>query len=419
VTTSAPVDPGAAGIESGPAAGHEHFPCLDAYRGIGMTMVMLIHVHASTNNVPHGFVGDVLRRFDLGLELFFVLSGFLIFRPFFVAQLAGKSLPPVRKYLRRRALRVFPGYWFALVMALVLFNVTVGTVGKGFVLFGLLQSFSGDHGVLFGGIDQSWSLMTELCFYAMLPLFAAVVARVGRGRPAGSQVRVALTGCAVLYAIAVAFRIGIILVSRAQSPGDTLAYRMTLWMPGHLDMFAIGMALAVLSAWVARGAPCPPVINVLSRRPNLAWLLGGVVFLAVCFTSPPSSIATFGPEYAVRLALYGVIAALVLVPSFFGDQRAGGLRHLLASPVMVYLGTVSLGFYLWHKHIIDRARVWFGLGAFQGTTGDFVDIAVITFVLALAAATVSYFVAERPFLRLKDRPLVSLLRRPARAGATS
>jgi peptidoglycan/LPS O-acetylase OafA/YrhL len=412
----APADPGAAGLESGPAAGHEHFPCLDAYRAIGMTMVMLIHVHASTNNVPGGFAGDVLRRFDLGLEIFFVLSGFLIFRPFFLAQLRGRQLPPVRKYLRRRALRVFPGYWFALAMSVVLFGVAINGFGDGFMLFGLLQSFSGKHSLLFGGIDQSWSLMTELCFYAMLPVFAAVVAHFSRGRDVARQVGVALAGCGVLYLTAVVFRIGIIAVSRSQPPGDTLAYRMTLWMPGHLDMFAIGMSLAVISAWVAHGAPCPRVIERLAAHPNISWASGGTVFLALCFSSPPSSITTFGPEYSVRLFLYGVIGAFLLVPSFFGNQRVGTLRHILASPVMVYLGAVSMGFYLWHKHIIEEARDWFGLGPFQGSASDFADLAVITFILALIAATISYYGVERPFLQLKDRPVSTLWRRGAGAS---
>ena len=114
---------------------------------------------------------------DLGLEIFFVLSGFLIFRPFVLAQLSGKPSVSTRRYLRRRVLRIFPGYWFALVMAFVLFGEPVHGLDGAVVFLGLLQSFVPNPDLIRGGIEQSWTLMTELSFYVMLPVFAAVVAR--------------------------------------------------------------------------------------------------------------------------------------------------------------------------------------------------------------------------------------------------
>jgi len=386
-----------------------------------MTMVMLIHAHASTNDVPRGYVGDVLRRMDLGLAIFFVLSGFLIFRPFIAAQLAGKPGVPTRKYLRRRALRIFPGYWFALVMAFLLFGEAVQGFKGAVVFFGLLQSFVPDPDLIRGGIQQSWTLMTELSFYVMLPVFAAVIARLSRGRDVGGRVRVALAGVGVLYLTGVLFRVAIVLISRSEPAHPdvaSLAYRMTLWMPGHLDLFAVGMACAVISAYIAQGGAMPRVITGLADRPNLSWALGGILFLVLTLSSPPDAFFHFGAEYSVRLFVYGVIAALLLIPSFFGDQRRGRLRHLLAGPIPVYLGTVSLGFYLWHLHILEQLRDWMDLGPFQGTTSDFVVLAILTFALGVVAATISYFVVERPFLRLKDRPVSSLWRREAHAAAS-
>jgi peptidoglycan/LPS O-acetylase OafA/YrhL len=417
---SATADPGAGGIESGSAAATQRFPGLDAYRAIGMTMVMLIHVHASTNDVPGGYPGDVLRRMDLGLEIFFVLSGFLIFRPFVLALLSDRPGTPTRKYLRRRVLRIFPGYWFALVMAFILFGEPVQGVKGAVVFFGLLQSFVSDPQLLHGGIEQSWTLMTELTFYAFLPVFAAVLASFVRGRQAAHRVRVMLVGVGLLYLFGVLFRIAIVLISQSQTPEAgvvPLAYRMTLWMPGHLDLFAVGMAFAVFSAHAARGGGTPRAITWLADRPNVSWAIGGILFFVMTLSSPPDEFFHFGAEYSMRLFGYGVIAAFLLVPSFFGDQSKGALRRFLASPVMVYLGTVSLGFYLWHLHILEQLREWMDLSAFEGTTGDFVKLGVLTFLLALVAASFSYFVVERPFLRLKDRPVSSLWRREAGARA--
>jgi peptidoglycan/LPS O-acetylase OafA/YrhL len=143
----------------------------------------------------------------------------------------------------------------------------------------------------------------------------------------------------------------------------------------------------------------------------VSWAIGGALFFVMTLSNPPDTFFSFGPEYSVRLFMYGVIAAFLLIPSFFGDQGKGRLRHALAGPVLVFLGTVSLGFYLWHLHILEQLREWMGLGPFQGTTSDFVILCVLTFALGVVAATFSYFVVERPFLRLKDQPVSSLWRR--------
>src|SRR6185295_20365046 len=83
---------GAAGFEAGPTL---HFPCFDAFRFFGMTMVLLVHAAFATRpwvqeHLP-SWAQALLERMDVGVAIFFVLSGFLLFRPFIARHLAGKA----------------------------------------------------------------------------------------------------------------------------------------------------------------------------------------------------------------------------------------------------------------------------------------------------------------------------------------
>ena len=213
----------------------------------------------------------------------------------------------------------------------------------------------------------------------------------------------------MLYLIGFLFRCYIVYVDPSWSR------QAVLWLPGHLDLFAIGMAFAVISASLSRGASCPGPIRYLSDHPWIAWAIAGVLWVGLSRTAPPDTPGEFGTEYVVRLFMYGVIAAFMLTPAFFGDQSATNLRKFLSSRVMVFLGTVSLGFYLWHLDILDQIREWMGYQPFHG---NFLWLVVATFALSLVAASFSYYVVERPFLRLKDRPISSLWREPARFWAS-
>ena len=100
-----------------------HFPCLDAYRGLGMTMVLVIHSAFATGYDKRSpGLGKYLARLDLGLPMFFVLSAFLLYRPIVRALFDDRAATPPLRFWRRRLLRVLPGYW----AALVLINFTLG-----------------------------------------------------------------------------------------------------------------------------------------------------------------------------------------------------------------------------------------------------------------------------------------------------
>ena len=143
---------GAAGFESGRTL---YFPCFDAFRFFGMTMVLVVHATFATRPWVQAHLPDwlqaVLERMDVGVAVFFVISGFLLFRPFVARQLDAKPPIRIRTYLRRRLLRVIPGYWFALTACVVLLGQLLGSAKNAFLYYFLLFPFGSQNVALGGG----------------------------------------------------------------------------------------------------------------------------------------------------------------------------------------------------------------------------------------------------------------------------
>ena len=128
---------------------------------------------------------------NVGVAVFFLLSGFLLYRPFAQARFEGRRRPATLLYAQRRALRIVPAYWVALVCVVLL----VGRSGESataspvftpegiITYFGFLQIY--DSNTLLGGISAAWTLCVEVTFYALLPLWALLIARIPSRSPAG------------------------------------------------------------------------------------------------------------------------------------------------------------------------------------------------------------------------------------------
>ncbi len=377
-----------------------HFPNLDAYRAIGMTMVLLAHTAYATGWSFKPGIGPVLSRMDVGLPLFFVISGFLIYRPFVTADLRGRSPIANGRFYRRRALRIVPGYWFALTVVIVFFGLQMQNLGDWLVYYGFAQTFDPDRA--FGGITQAWSIGVEVVFYALLPLWVWLTRRVTRGLAPLRRSQVLLAGAALLYLAGAGFRAAVVWADPSWAP------RSVFWLPMHLDFFAIGMALAVVSAREALGLPGWRFTDRFARMPAVSWLVALGFFAVVTrFQPPPQPGVIAGKEYVSRQLLYGAVSLFFLLPAMFGEQHRGGVRAFLRLRPLVFLGTVSYGFYLFHLAVLEKVQDAVGAGPFQGS---FWQITALTFAGSLVLASVSFYLVERPFLLLKDRRLREVLR---------
>jgi peptidoglycan/LPS O-acetylase OafA/YrhL len=145
----------------------------------------------------------------------------------------------------------------------------------------------------------------------------------------------------------------------------------------------------------------------------VAW---GVALLAFVAVSKWVGLGTFGPHgytYSANMwrhVLYGVIALGVVLPAAFGDPRVGFVRRLLANRVLLYVGTVSYAAYLLEFAVLIQMQRW-GFASVAADTTPYLWI-LVAFVATVGLASVSWFLYERPILRLKG--LVST--RPGKAG---
>lgn len=371
------------------------FPCFDGYRAVAALLVILVHTAFASGYTARTGIGNYTARGEIGVAVFFLISGFLLYRPFAVAHLSGERAPSTREFFRRRALRILPAYWVALTIIAFVFHAVPKVHGvQGIVVYyGLLQIYFSKY--IIGGIAAAWSLCTELSFYLFLPLYAALVRRRAHGSPE-RRLRAELVGVTALYAVSVAFR-GVLFAF--EPPG---APQMGSWLPSYGDLFALGIGLAIASAWCAQRGREPRLLGTW-LAPTCCWALAALSYWAVStqlgLSRKPLYTATAWQAFS-RQFLYGSFALFLLLPGIFGPQHRGLIRAFLRNPLLQWVGVISYGIYIWHELWITKILDWVGNG--QPFTVDFGTLLPLTVGGTIVVAALSYVIVERPFLRLKS-----------------
>jgi len=341
------------------------FPLVDALRAIAALSIVAYHLAFLLGGFDLDVAGRWLARLNVGVPLFFAISGFLLYRPWAAARLAGEPPPSARRYAVRRALRILPAYWLALsVIALLAGRSDVFSWPGALVHYGLFQGY--DAGRFTGGIGPAWTLSIEVTFYVLLPLLALAMRRVAGG------LRGELAMLVVLVAISLAFKAAVL----ALADGDAPAYLVLLAaLPAQLDMFAAGMALAVLR------------VAGIGRAGGWWWLVALAAFSLLGLWTP----AADAPRVLGEHALQTVVAVSLLIPAVLAEREGGAVRRLLAWRPLAWVGLISYGLYLWHLDAI-RQLVDADLPA------PVVIVAGTAASIALGAA--SWYALERYALRL-------------------
>ena len=386
-----------------------HLPALDGYRGFAALCVTIYHCWLFTDApLGRGPLRALVASLGLGVEMFFVLSGFVLFLP--VVRHGGR-FGSLRAYARRRAARIFPAYFVALVIQAALAPWLAG-VPSPFLGPGGLATFAthllflqhetprwvlhalGWSGPVMGfGVNGAlWSLSVEVLFYAALPFVAG-----GFFRHPGRGLALAVAGGAAWRALAWNAPSLAVATGAATAVGGVVP-RLVEQIPGFAGQFACGMAAAWLFAQAAAlvsapgghadGAAAPGTPGGMAaaldgsltqdRSPNgsgsavgaaalqpgvtqglAAWVyrhatalvaLGGTALLASLVAAGALGGAN-GGVYARQLddLLPAAAFAVLLLATPLAGSR---LARVASSRVARWTGDVSYGCFLWHLPLI-------------------------------------------------------------------
>jgi peptidoglycan/LPS O-acetylase OafA/YrhL len=317
---------------------------LTGIRAVAALLVVLTHAAYTTGKYTHGFVGLVYSRAEIGVPIFFALSGFLLFGPWVRAAATQRPVPSVGRYAWHRVRRIMPAYVVTVLAAYLIYHFRTAGPNPGHTWIGLIrnltltQIYTDDYlfSYLHQGLTQMWSLAVEVAFYVALPLLAYLLLVVlcrRQWRP-----RVLLAGLAALALVSPAW---LVLVHTT----DFLPDGAKLWLPAYLLWFLGGMLLAVLQVVGARAFAvlCLPLAAV-------CYLIASTPIAGAPTTSPAEL-----REGLAKIAFYAVISTLMIAPLALGDQ--GWYTRLLASRPMVFLGEISYEIFLIHLVVMELVMV--------------------------------------------------------------
>jgi peptidoglycan/LPS O-acetylase OafA/YrhL len=348
-------------------------PSLDGWRALSIAIVLLSHFEYAT-----GFPGDLALSWgrwfqgNLGVRIFFVISGFLITYLLLVeADRAGR--PSLKQFYARRVLRIFPVYYLlaAVLVALTAAGLYADTWSTWLATLTFTRNIAGRGNSV---TVHLWSLAVEEQFYLLWPVTLVALALWRRQRLAVGVLLVPVV-------LAPIFRWGTI----QTHAGPGLASR--LLGPFSAALYADSLAMGCLGAFLYKRQD-HRLLEVVSR-PYLAGVFSAALFALAWIEWPP----TYG-----AWALVPSLQAVLIMAAILGtiQRRAGaGYRLLNARPV-VWLGTLSYSVYIWQQLF---------LGHFAGP--KLAALAIydwrVWWLMALGAAAVSYYVVERPILALRGR----------------
>lgn len=374
------------------ASGDERLGVLDGLRGIAIALVVWYHLWQITWLPADVHVGRATLNVNaipeagfVGVDLFFFISGFVLFSPYARSLFDGRSHPSVREFFARRIAKIVPSYYLSIVVAVALGWTHFATASDAavqiashlaFVHVWWNQTYGGINGVL-------WSLAVEAQFYALFPLVAWCALR----RPWATF--------GALATLALAYRL--VVVHHAD------ALHEIQQLPGTLDLFAAGMC----AAYAYR--------SLATRAPNLAARRG--LWTALAFAGAVASGLALRSAYDARTlpdwpTFWYAEGRTALAISFFALAlgslfAAPAWQRVLSSPVLRFLSFVSYNLYLYHQLVaraLLRARVpsWSGPSEHADPVWG-LAFTIVASAVSLAVAWLVTRLVEQPIVRARGR----------------
>lgn len=373
--------------------------------------------------------GGALTGLGFLWSVLLVLIGFVLYRPWAAALLRDEPAPSVRAYLRRHLLSTVPLWWVG-VIATILFAPSIDDTlptdafspvpaGETAVPFATVLrhlTFTQIYTIrrFTSPMPQGWIIATGVAFLVLVPILARLL---GRGGVRERRHRLRRQHLTIAAAIGIAWIYRIVLIVGAGDRAGSVGPRT--WLPNHLDLFALGMLLAVSTIEIEDDGPGAGLGRRIRRSLEniggpVAPIVGLVLLLAVGAGWGPTADQPFPPaaaELARSLVLF-VAAALITAPILLGWSDRRPLDRMLSSRPLIGLGHLAYGSLIWFAFIASR---WVSAPGLDGAParparhpGQLFSVSptrtilfVVTGTLLLAA--IGRLIVQRPAERRIDR----------------
>jgi len=366
---------------------------LTGLRGVAALFVFIFHYNSFNPGIRLDLsipvIGSILQ-FPLGfgfsgVDLFFVLSGFLLSLPFARAALTQSINRSLKHYYTRRFLRVFPAYYaqFFIILLVGAWFVTWRDINGMSLLAHFFMFFNIGWNPVRPMVGIWWTLPVELAFYLVLPLFALFL------RP-GRWVFLLL----LCFPLSMAYRYWAASLLDTVSAQGIFLYASQL--PGSLPEFLLGASAALTVQYFDFKSIKKPSVWLLDLMFIAGTALAVMWLWNIVFTYRSAYWLGHWSMIIAPIA-FGLPLSLMVLSLYWGS-RIG--RVLFANPVIYYFGLISYSLYLWHFVVLQQLEVI--LDKFSIALSGLPKF-LLTLTLILLVSSVSYYLFERPFFKLGKR----------------
>lgn len=368
---------------SSPAAERRRLDALDGLRGAAAVGIVVLHVwmfHQGDLGSPERSTLDIaISQLRLGMPMFFVLSGFLIFRPFVAAAIEARERPDLRRYAIRRTARIVPAYWVAIVIPAVLLALLDHGEARPVEQLPIYLLFAQNYvdATAQGLNPPTWTIAVEASFYVAAPILAIGLAWITARMTRPERRRMVLAAACVALLVIGAYVLGQCAIN---GPNHSPLKDSLL---GRLNSFAAGMLAAVL-------------VHGRRVRPRVAYALvaGGAVLLLS--EAAVRGYSLLSPTLRDVIVDTPASVGVAMMIAGFALGRIPGEAILARGPLQWY-GKLSYGLYLWHFPVIYLLR---SLDRWPDTLPGAIAAVMIPSTLL---ATLSWSLLEQPAIAWGQR----------------
>ena len=362
---------------------------LDHLRAFAIIFVLLFHYQFFFHPEWESMIGSFGWT---GVDLFFVLSGFLISGQLFETVREKKKIP-IREFFIKRFFRIIPPY--AIVLMIYFLFPQAGEWGHlahwwKYVTFTLNFNLSLAKNSMF---SHAWSLCVEEQFYLLLPLCFWLFNRVRAGKRSVYLVLFLFAAGFVIRELS--WRLGVL--PHLPSDNMSLIWNMIVYYPTYnrLDGLLIGVSIAGLFTFY------PKVKQWANAHSKLLLTTGLVVLLISYFIcTPRESYRTGLYGFTIVSLGYGLILAAFVCPS--------NIFYKMRSKITEVIATLSYSIYLIHKITIHLTQTWFGK---MGIDKNSTIMMLCCLITTIGAAILMRLLIEKPALRLRNSMLKKIKKR--------